>query len=237
VDRSTGDVADSRAVVQTTWADEGPGSVPDRASAALQAAAEAKVAPLVGRVVATAGEPFPRSTNPAGESRLGDLVADAHRAAVAGAQVAFTNLGGLRADLPAGPLTWGTVFAAQPFGNTLVAMTLTGEQLAGLLERQWAGEQERVLQVSGVTYAWSASAPAGSKVRDARVGGAPLDRTARYRVVVNSFLAEGGDGFRAFAAGTDRATAGNDLDALVAYLGLLPQPVENRPGSRIRALP
>ncbi len=238
VDRASGDVTSARAAVQTTWADEGPGKVPDPAAARLQAAAEAKVAPLVNRVVATAAAAFTRSADAAGESRLGDLVADAQRAAVPGAQVAFTNPGGLRADLPAGTLTWGTLFSAQPFGNALVAMTLTGDQLAALLEEQWAGDEPRLLQVSGLSYARSASAPAGSKVSDVRVGGAPLDRAGRYRVVVNGFLASGGDGFRSLAAGTDRVTAGDDdLDALVAYLGGLPQPVERRPGGRIRALP
>jgi 5'-nucleotidase len=237
VDRASGDVTSARAAVQTTWADEGPGKTPDPAAARLQAAAEAKVAPLVNRVVATAAGALTRSADAAGESRLGDLVTDAQRAAVPGAQVAFTNPGGLRADLPAGTLTWGTLFSAQPFGNALVAMTLTGDQLASLLEEQWAGGEPRLLQVSGLGYAWSASAPAGSKVRDVRVAGAPLERAGRYRVVVNGFLASGGDGFRSLAAGTDRVTAGDDLDALVAYLGGLPQPVERPAGGRIRALP
>ena len=237
VDRASGEVLTSRAAVQTTWADEGPGTSPDRASAALQAAAEARVAPLVDRVVARAAVPFPRAADPSGESRLGDLVTDAQRAAVAGAQIAFTNPGGLRADLPAGPLSWGALFAVQPFGNALVAMTLSGDQLLELLDGQWAGAEPRVLQVSGLTYAWSASAPAGKRVRDVRVGGAPLEASGRYRVVVNSFLASGGDGFGIFAAGIDRATAGDDLGALVGYLGSLPQPVERRPGARIRTLP
>ena len=237
VDRKSGEVVGAQAAVQTAWADEGPGTTPDRPSAVIQATAEAKVAPLVKRVVCTAAAPLGRSADEAGESRLGDLVADAHRAAVPGAQIAFTNRGGLRADLPAGPVTWGSLFAAQPFGNELVAMTLTGTQLLALLEQQWAGSRAEVMSVSGLTYGWSASEEYGSRVADVRVGGAPLERGKSYRVVVNSFLAGGGDGLRVLTQGSDRVLAGNDLDALVAYLGSLPQPVEAPRGSRIRALP
>ncbi len=237
VDRKSGEVVGAQAAVQTAWADEGPGTTPDRPSAMIQATAEAKVAPLVKRVVCTTATSLGRRADEAGESRLGDLVADAHRAAVPGAQIAFTNRGGLRADLPAGPVTWGSLFAAQPFGNELVAMTLTGTQLLALLEQQWAGSRAEVMSVSGLTYGWSASEEYGSRVTDVRVGGAPLERGKSYRVVVNSFLADGGDGFRVLTQGSDRVLAGNDLDALVAYLGSLPQPVEAPRGSRIRALP
>ena len=236
VDPASGDVASASAAVQAAWADEGPGLTPDPAAAALQAAAEGRVAQLVERVVGVAAAPLSNAENAAGESRLGDLIADAHRAAFPDADIAFTNPGGIRGGLPAGALTWGQLFAVQPFGNELVAMTLTGAQVKALLEEQWAAEP-RVLQVSGLSYAWSAAAPSGSKVSALRVGGAPLEPAARYRVVVNAFLAGGGDGFRAFTEGTERAAGGTDLEALVALLGSQPQPMSPPAGGRIRALP
>jgi len=237
LDRATGEVVSAQAVVQTAWADEGPGRTPDRTTALIQSMAEAKVAPLVGRLVCSSAAPLRRSTDRAGESPLGDVVADAHRAAVAGAEIAFTNRGGLRADLPAGAVSWGAAFAAQPFGNELVAMTLTGTQLLAVLEEQWAGPRAEILSASGLTYAWSESEPYGSKVSDVRVVGAPVERGRSYRVVVNAFLAGGGDGFTVFTQGAERARSGSDLDALVAYLRSLPQPVEAPRGGRIRALP
>jgi 5'-nucleotidase len=238
IDRASGDVTSSRALVQTAWADEGPGQKPDRPAAELQRDAEARVAPMVKREVATLAVALGRHGDVAGESPLGNLVADAQRAAAPGAQVALTNPGGLRTDLRAGPVTWGDLFAAQPFGNDLVAMTLTGADLLALLEQQWRGGPEgTILQVSGLYYAWSESAPPGKRVREARVAGKPLDRAARYRVVVNGFLAGGGDGFDALARGTDRKGVGTDLEALVAYLRSLPQPVRAPEGGRIRALP
>jgi 5'-nucleotidase len=239
IDRQSDEVVASSAAVQVAYADEGPGKTPDRLAAALQSAAEARVAPLTQRVVATAAREIGRRATEAGESPLGDLVADAQRAAFPDAEVALTNPGGLRTELPAGSITWGQVFAAQPFGNELVAMTLTGAQLRDVLEDQWpAGDAEpRILQVSGLTYSWSESARRGSKLRSAAVGGAPLDPARRYRVVVNGFLAGGGDGFGRFGAGVDRAVGPSDLDALVTHLQGLPQPFDAPPGGRIRVEP
>jgi len=231
-------VLSKSARIQTTWAHRGPGRNPDPAASRLEAAAEERVTPLVTRVVATSAAPLRAVPGRAGESPLGDLVADAQRAAVPGATAAFLNPGGVRADLPAGPIRWGQLFAVQPFGNALVAMTLTGEELKELLEQQWLGQDPpRILQVSGVSYAFSASAPAGAKVRDVRIGDAPLDPRNSYRVVVNEFLASGGDGFTLLTQGRERTVGPNDLDALAAYLGALPQPVEAPQGGRIQAAP
>jgi 5'-nucleotidase len=194
---------------------------------------------VVGRIV---GE-FTQATGAAGESNLGDLVADAHLAAMreAGAEVAFTNRGGLRAPLaarrPGGEVTFGDVFASQPFGNTLVAMTLSGEQLLRLLESQWrsaAVNDARVLQVAGLAYAWDGTRPRGRRVvpGSVRIGEKPLDPAASYRVAVNSYLAEGGDGFALFTQGTDRVGGPPDAEALERYIGgrtLRAEP----PGARI----
>lgn len=214
---------------------------PDPAVAAIVARAEAAVAPLARRVVATAAEPITRATTPAGESALGTLVADAHRAAT-GADVAFTNPGGLRADLPAGPVTFGHLFAAQPFGNRLVTLTLTGDEIRRLLEAQWQTGPDgrpfaRILPVSGLGYAFDPRAASGQRVRDLRLaGGRAVMPGGRYTVAVNSFLADGGDGFGLLREGRDRRGGPQDLDALVAYLERLPQPVSVRPEGRIRRL-
>ena len=182
---------------------------PDARAKSIVDRAVADAAPLanrrVGRLAATLG----RSTNEAGESLLGDVVADAHLAATrkTGAAIAFTNPGGLRADLPSGDVTYAETFAAQPFGNTLVTFTLTGAQVAALLEQQWLGSRPRILQPSAnVTYAWSVAAPAGSKVvpGSLKVDGRALAPDARVRVTVNSFLGAGGDGFSVLTEGTER---------------------------------
>lgn len=114
-------------------------------------------------------------------------------------------------------------FAAQPFGNALVVLTLTGAQLMQVLEQQFTGAnaaRPRLLQPSeGFGWAWRARARNGMHVAQAWLQGRPIEPLSRYRVVVNDFLASGGDGFTALTQGTDRVGGPMDLEALVMSLG------------------
>mgnify|MGYP001359263316 CR=1 FL=1 len=235
IDCTTGDVTHATAAVVTTWADDGPGLNPVAEIAQLAADAEASVAPLVNQVIGTASAGLTRTQNGAGESDLGNFIADAQRAAM-GTDVAFMNPGGVRADLAAGTVTWGALFTIQPFGNSLVQMDLTGAQIDDLLEQQWS--VNRVLQPSGITYTWDAAQPVGQRVAlaDIFVNGAPIDATATYTVTVNSFLAGGGDGFTVLLGGTSLVGGAVDLDALIAYVQSLAQPFGVPTGGRITRL-
>ena len=184
-------------------------------------------APISDRVIGRATAPITREPSPAGESALGDLIADAQLAATApadlgGARVAFMNPGGIRADLAEGDITYAEAFTVQPFGNNLVTLTLTGAQIERLLELQWEGQPfARVLGVSrGFSYGWDPARPPGDRVDPATIAldGVPLEPEAPSRVTVNSFLADGGDGFGVLREGTDRLGGATDLDALEAYL-------------------
>lgn len=192
-------------------------------------------APLANRVIGQITADILRAANPAGESALGDVIADAQLDATddpgfGDAVIAFMNSGGIRADLTYlssaagegdGNVTYGESFTVQPFGNSLVTKTMTGEQIKMLLEQQFdnpAVGQMRILQISeGFSYTWSVSAPTGSKVSDIMLNGAPLDMNASYRVTMNSFLADGGDNFPAFKLGTDPLGGAVDTDALEDY--------------------
>jgi 5'-nucleotidase len=225
ISRRTHDVVEKSASVVTTWADEGPGLTPDPAAAALTASAEQVVAPLVNRVVGTTPNDITRAENPAGESALGNLIADAQRIRT-NVQFAFMNPGGIREELRAGEVTWGDLFVIQPFSNDLVSMDLTGAQIRTLLEQQWQGQTSpRILKTSGLTYTWNAAAPVGSRIVEIRDAGQNLlgDATV-YRVTVNSFMASGGDNFVILRDGTNRVVGPVDLDALVDYIESLPQP-------------
>ena len=135
-----------------------------------------------------------------------------------------------------GAVTFGELFAAQPFGNTLVTLSLTGAQIKALLEQQWQPEVTRILQVSrGFTYTWYGDRPAGDRVpaNGIRLDGRPLDPAASYRVTVNGFLVDGGDGFSVFRQGTDqRITGSADVDALDRYFAAN-SPVSPPPLDRI----
>ena len=188
-----------------------------------------RVRPLAERPVGRIAAAFERLPPEQGDSPAGRLIADAHLAATRdnGAQVAFTNTGGIRANLrpraPGGTVTYGDVFTMQPFGNTLVTMTMTGAQLKALLESQWRrnSPRPRFLQPSStLSYEWRDDAPAGARVLEEsiRVDGQPWRREAAYRVTVNSYLAAGGDRYDLFLDGTERSGGPLDVDALAQYL-------------------
>jgi len=217
----------------------------------------ALAAPLADRVVGRLATALPAVPDEAGEQPAGSLIADSQlratqAAAAGGAQIAFMNAGGVRAPgfvPPAGTtspfaLTYGAAFTVQPFGNSLVTMTLTSAQLKALLEQQFAGcggqVADRPLQPSnGLRVTWRAGAPACAHIADVGftptdVGAAPpiatgpaqaivrdgvvLEPARTWRVTVSSYLATGGDGFSTFKDGTQRIGGSQDIDALVAYM-------------------
>jgi 5'-nucleotidase len=191
----------------------------------------ARSAAVLARPVATLGAAtISRKGNEAGESQLGDLITDAIVAATSGegVQIGFMNNGGIRKDLETGPgmvATFGHAQAVLPFGNTLVAMDLTGAQLKELLEQQWKTDSGNgsLLQVSnGLRYSWDSTRPVGQRIvpGSIKVNGVALADDKVVRVVANNFLAEGGDTFTVLGKGTRRVdTKIRDLDALLAYLG------------------
>lgn len=234
ISRASHDVVAKSAAIVTTWADAGAGLAADAAAARLTAAAEAKVAPLVNQVIGVAATDITRNENAAGESALGNLIADAQRAAM-NTDFAFMNPGGIRADLAAGDVTWGELFSVQPFGNSLVKMDLSGQQIYDLLNQQWSGQTSaRILKPSGLTYTWDNALAVGNRVLAVYKDGAQIDKTAIYRVTVNSFLAEGGDNFSVLREGSGRVGGPVDLDALVDYIRTGAQPFDAAVEGRIQ---
>lgn len=226
LDPKTGDISSAKAdnvIVRTTSFAKDP-RLTD-----LIATYEKLAVPLARRPIGRIGAALPQSTNPAGESPLGQVIADAQLAATrdAGAQLALMNPGGIRAPLPMpadGVVTYGDLFSVQPFYNNLVTMTLTGAQLVQVLEQQWAGQPSaagRVMQVSkGFTYSWDAAKPPGQRVvpGSLRLNGQPVTAEQSLRVTVNGFLAGGGDNFTLLKQGREQRTGMMDIDALEAWV-------------------
>lgn len=222
-------------IVQSTGY-TGPSGAVEVKPAFAQFAADPHVASLVARYVAAA-EPIARRVvgrmtasaererNASGESSLGNLVADAQLQAT-GADIAFMNSYGLRADLvPAadGSVTYGQLYAVQPFGNVLQIKGMTGAQLRAVLEQQFASgsntaERPNMLQISrGFAFSYDLSRPPGQRIVSITLDGKPIEDSRVYCVAVSNFLATGGDNFTAFKAGTDLGGSTEDIDALEAY--------------------
>jgi 5'-nucleotidase len=247
LDDKTGELVGSSAtnvIVENALNAPGPGVTrqPDlsKEDPAVQAVVDQYVtasAPLANRVIGRIQGDLTRAGSPRGESTLGDVIADAQLAAtqpadLGGAQLAFMNPGGIRADLLAGAIssggeapgevTFGEAFTVQPFGNSLVTKTMTGEMLRHLLEQQFPGcggqTTQRILQISS-TFRYEQD-PSASTC-EARIGrmfvnGTEVAPTDSFRVTMNNFLAAGGDGFTVFNQGTNDLGGAQDIDALVA---------------------
>ncbi|MBR1272972.1 bifunctional metallophosphatase/5'-nucleotidase [Bradyrhizobium sp. AUGA SZCCT0222] len=196
---------------------------------ALIEAYDRVAAPIANRPAGSITETLSRVPNSAGESPLGDVIADAQLAATSapangGAVMAFTNPGGVRIDITRkedGAVTYADLFASQPFRNQLVTLTLTGKQIKDVLEQQWFDpKRPRILQVSkGFSYAWDNTRPDGERIIPERMAlnGAPIEPAGNYRVTVNNFLAVGGDGFTILTQGTAPRIGVYDIDALNSY--------------------
>jgi 5'-nucleotidase len=202
-------------------------------------------APLANQVIGTITEDIrsardnPTGQNPAGEQPMGDVIADAMLEATTptdfgGAVAAFMNSGGVRAGLifsqisggeQPGEVTYGEAFNVQPFGNTVVVKTCTGQQIYDVLNQQFnnpsTGSNRIMLPSANVRYQWTTVG--GPHVVDGTVsfdGGATfIDKAAPYRVAVNNFMADGGDNYTVFRSCTDPLGGDVDLDAFARYLG------------------
>ncbi|HET8600623.1 MAG TPA: bifunctional metallophosphatase/5'-nucleotidase [Segeticoccus sp.] len=205
---------------------------PSAAESTLIQSYQQLVAPIANKVLGTLSTDVTRKANAAGESQLGDLIADAQLAdpsvVTDGKEpvVALMNPGGIRADLLAGEVTYEDAFTVQPFNNYLVSMDLTGSEILQVLEEQWSGvnsaSNPKVLQVAGIEYAWSSAGGTRHVVPGSvTVNGMALDEGATYRIVTNNFLAGGGDGFGTLGDAAASQTVyygGLDIDAFATYL-------------------
>ncbi|HVK69682.1 MAG TPA: bifunctional metallophosphatase/5'-nucleotidase, partial [Polyangium sp.] len=255
IDKATGHVVDKKATNMIVTRD-----VSDPMVEAFVQTYKDLAAPLaskqVGSITADLYKSVPQALPTI--SSMGAVIADAQLEAtkapnLGGAQIAFMNPGGVRADLvyaasagemADGIVTYGEIFTVQPFGNSLVVMTLTGAQIKQLLEQQFQQNAQgvpivRLLEVSeGFTYTYTLSGRAGARVDFAsmKLNGVPIEANTSYRVTVNSFLAAGGDSFTLLVQGTNRLGGALDLEALQAYFAAH-SPVSPPALDRITALP
>ncbi|MGE0446995.1 MAG: bifunctional UDP-sugar hydrolase/5'-nucleotidase [Vicinamibacterales bacterium] len=251
VDRKTGDVVGKRARNVLATRDVAR----DAAETRLIDWYKPLASKVADRQVGTVAASVTQAANDAGETAMGQMVADAmlegsRDPASGGAEIAFTNSGGIRAELtratgaPEGqptPVTFAMVSAVLPFGNVTVVKTLTGDALVRLLEEQFDRPDGRpmMLQVSqGFSYAFDPSKPPGQKVDRASVmvNGRLIGSADRVRVASVDFVWNGGDRFTVVKEATDPTTVADVLDQLIAYLGKH-SPVSPGPRGRVRRIP
>ncbi len=217
------------------------------------------VSPIAGQVIGSITAELPNSAiDAACNMPAGDLIADAQLAATApadfgGAQIAFMNRGGVRspgftftssaAGEGDGNITYGEAFTTQPFGNSLVTMTLTAQDLKNVLEQQFAGCRGQgaattrvMIPSAGFRYTWDGAQACDARIRNVTLtqggvtesivdaNGVVVNPARSFRVTVNNFMATGGDGYSSFLNGTELLGGAQDIDALTAYLAAFKAP-------------
>lgn len=225
IDPATGDVTEKSATVTTTFQE---GVKEDPESLAIIKKSLDKHPELTKPVGTTDGS-VTRTDAYNNEAPLGNLIADAMRQADFGdnasaADFAFMNPGGIRADLPQGDVTFADLAKIQPFGNTLVKLELTGEQIQTLLEQQWATNADgtpntKTLQISGLKYTADFSKPVAERVTSLSLeDGTPIDPAKTYTAVVNNFMAAGGDNYKVLVDAKSSLAGPIDLDVFYQYV-------------------
>jgi 2',3'-cyclic-nucleotide 2'-phosphodiesterase (5'-nucleotidase family) len=207
-----------RTRLETPWADA---VTPDREIASALAREQGAVDSLIGRTVATLKAGMRREGD---EYGLGRLLADAFRH-IGRTDVGLVNNGGIRANLAAGSLSYGALFDALPFQNRLVRISLTGAALREMLEHALEPGTPTA-HVSGLRVSYDPRRPAGERIRRIRLANdRALDPRRTYTLAVQDFVAAGGDGFAMLPAWPVTDAGLTDLDAVLAYLSVLRQPV------------
>jgi 2',3'-cyclic-nucleotide 2'-phosphodiesterase (5'-nucleotidase family) len=147
-----------------------------------------------------------RSTIRTMEAGFGNLIADALRESV-GAEAALTNGGGIRGDRTydsGTALTQKDVLSELPFGNLVVLIELSGDDLLGALENGVSDIENmggRFPQLSGMTVVYDPTARKGQRIVSAKIGGAEVDRNKTYKLATNDYIYGGGDGYAALTRG------------------------------------
>ncbi|AIQ51701.1 bifunctional 2',3'-cyclic-nucleotide 2'-phosphodiesterase/3'-nucleotidase [Paenibacillus sp. FSL R7-0331] len=224
IDHKTGDVKSKSATVTSTFQE---GVTPDPETVALVNKYLAKHPELTQPVGTTDGT-ITRTDAYNNEASLGNLIADAMRLADFGdgepADFAFMNPGGIRADLPKGDVSFGDLAKIQPFGNTLVKLTLTGEQIKTLLQQQWAVKADgaadtKTLQISGLKYTADMYLPVANRISSlSKADGTPIEMSKSYTAVVNNFMAAGGDNYTVLTKASKTVPGPIDLDVFYDYI-------------------
>ncbi|WP_428718128.1 bifunctional metallophosphatase/5'-nucleotidase [Undibacterium curvum] len=221
--------------------------VPDAAAQKLVAEVSRLTASMRSRPVISLNKPLQRfSQDKVFDSTLGNLIADAqlhHAQHIGQADIAFMNSGGIRNDLPSGVNTspvqvnFGDLYAVQPFGNGVIRLKMTGEQIRQVLQQQWqnrpAGDVKKLFVSDGFSYEWHQKAVVAEQIQNLRLHGELLSNEKMYTVIVNSFLADGGDGFTVFRLASERALIGRDLDAMESYIREAGKKIEQIPVNRV----
>jgi 5'-nucleotidase len=252
IDPASGDITKTLATNRLVVRND-PAITADAVVAKIVAGYKSLVSPLADSIIGAITADLPNSrTDGACNMPAGNLIADSQLAATqpadfGSAVMAFMNGGGVRspgftfasstAGEGNGNVTYGEAFTVQPFGNSLVTLSLSTQNIKDFLEEQFAGclgqsttATRLAIPSAGFKYIWDGAKACGARISNVTLrsgstvetlvdaNGAVQNPAKSYRVTVNNFMADGGDGYSTLVKGTNRIGGAQDIDALTAYL-------------------
>ncbi len=165
------------------------------------------------------------------ESAIGNLICDA-MLKTAGADFAFQNTGGIKADIPQGPVTYRNIYNVDAFGNYIVTMEMTGAQVIRVCETSVLG-YHAIFQVGGLKMKYDAKKPVWNRITEVTVNGQPIDTAKVYKIAINNFLGAGGGNYKVFQGGTNRTDTYIELRQSLADFIKQNSPLDYRVQGRI----
>lgn len=228
------DIIWKTASIVTPYADRSPGNIPNPEASRLMNDTLRIIGPLVNGVISFTDMNITTGRNSDGESNLYDLVTDSMRVAM-NSDVAVLNEGAVRADIYPGNITLGKAYEMLPFGNNIITVNMTGEQIHALVEQQWNRtiRPDHMLQISGFNYTYDDTRSINNRVLSISQNGTQIKPGKNYSVATVPFLAGGGDGYTVMKLAMQGVTGPLDIDALVPYMKSLKTPVVLNPDGRI----
>lgn len=235
INKNTHQVQSKKAQIITTFANKGPGTSPDQPTQQLIQLAEDKVASTVNEYIGTTTSSLVKMPNQDGESNLGNLITDAFRSSM-NADIAFYNVHGIRADINKGTISKGSLYATLPFSNTMLLVSVTGQDIYDLLEQQWMGSYENILQVSGITYTYNADKPVGKKIKTILFNQMPLLREQVYTIATTDYLVNGNGIFSVMKRSKLLKVGESEQQSVIQYIKRLPNPFSVEIEGRIKKI-
>jgi 2',3'-cyclic-nucleotide 2'-phosphodiesterase / 3'-nucleotidase / 5'-nucleotidase len=235
IDPFTGDIFNKTAEIKTVFQND---YTPDPGVVTIMDKYEGKVEPIkaqvVGESLATLEKGYPTVAREFGDLGLGNLIADGMKAAM-DTDFALMNGGGVRAPLEAGEVSYGDLFAVQPFGNVLNKVNLSGADLRVILNQQITSKGLD-FHIAGFkyTYRYDDTAKAGEIVDILLPDGTPIDPNQEYSVVVNNYMYGNISSYSIGTLSTDMEVGPVDLDATVDYVKSLTSPIDYQSEGRIK---
>lgn len=229
LDAVTGEIVNKEAEVVTVYQKD---YTPDPTISAIMKKYEDLIAPIKAEVVGDSMQTLPKgypSSETIGDFALGNLIADGMKTAM-NADFAMMNGGGVRAQLDAGLVTFGDLFAIQPFGNVLNKVMLSGQDIETVLNNQIT-EKGLDFHIAGFKYTWDSTT---KKVVDILLpNGSKIDPNKEYSVVVNNYM-YGNIKYGIGELSTNLEVGPEDLQATVDYVKSLSKPFNYEVEGRIK---